>query len=110
MVALRSVQRTQSRPGSAINRALSGGVLAPTPPNWGTGHMQTSVHAATSSRPATAGPSCGGSRPGTRGAIGGPLSARSGSGGSGGGGGAHWALDSTLFAPPLPSSPHQTSY
>ena len=46
-VALRSVQRAHARPGSAINRALSGGALTQ-PPTWGLGHTQSSVHLSSS--------------------------------------------------------------
>ena len=46
-VALRSVQRAHARPGSAINRALSGGALTH-PPTWGLGHTQSSVHMSSS--------------------------------------------------------------
>ena len=46
-VALRSVQRSHARPGSAINRALSGGALTH-PPTWGLGHTQSSVHMSSS--------------------------------------------------------------
>jgi len=56
-VALRSVQRVQSRPDSAINRVMNGGALTQ-PPAWGLGHQfGNSVHlaaTATSRRPATA--------------------------------------------------------
>ncbi|GAX74811.1 hypothetical protein CEUSTIGMA_g2258.t1 [Chlamydomonas eustigma] len=64
-VALKSVQRAHARPGSSINRVISGGVLTQ-PPTWGLGHTGSSAHSASSQtygklaqqqqRPATAGP------------------------------------------------------
>ena len=87
-VALRSVQRMHSRPDSAINRALSGGVLSQ-PPTWGMGHTMSSVHLASSARerPATASATMrAGFVPSRSGAWSTPRAVTGGSVGAGGGG------------------------